>query len=81
MFEKIALLRVFQQNPLCIDHRCVNYEDAYLHKFSKKFKIVSGQCGHAYWDQEKLSDEKTGDEKFVGAVPVSTGQQQLQQPR
>jgi hypothetical protein len=49
--------------------------------FSKKFKIVSGQCGHAYWDQEKLSDEKTGDEKFVGAVPLSTGQQQLQQPR
>jgi hypothetical protein len=34
----------------------------------EKFEIVSG---HAHWDQEKLLDEKTGNEKYRDTVPLS----------
>jgi hypothetical protein len=30
-----------------------------IHEYSKKFEIVSG---HAYWDQDKLGDKKTGED-------------------
>ncbi len=55
MFAKIAEPKGFLFTPRCIHHRGVNYEYEYLHEYLKKFEIGPG---HAYWDQEKVFDEK-----------------------
>jgi hypothetical protein len=45
----------------------VDYEYEQLHEYSKKFEIGPG---HAYWDQEKVFDEKTGHKKSRDTVPL-----------
>ncbi len=51
--------------PRCIHRRGIYYK---LHEYSKKFEIVPG---HAYWDLERLFDEKTGEKKSHDTVPLN----------
>ncbi len=38
--------------------------------FSRIFETVENFSGCAFWDQEKLFDEKSGDSKSHGSVPL-----------
>jgi hypothetical protein len=68
MFEKVASPKDSNRLPgiFITGESITNTNNFVLSDNSKKFEIVSRR---AYWDQEKLLEEKTGDEKFRDTVP------------